>query len=209
MRFARELVEDGFGDVVVAAPVGSALGQAELVEETGAVAGDVARARLRAFAIGGEFTAPAERAHRFDLRGCGRRRHHRGERQAEQAREPGFGDRGAAGGGIDHRLPLAQAAIAQRVQEQRTGEPVLEAAGRVRGLVLEIEIDAGERREAHVQQMGVGRARGLALQAIDRGRGPGALIARRGHASHGASQPSGWCARAMPYMPTNASSAAT
>src|SRR5690606_42161727 len=43
---------------------------------------------------------------------------------------------------------LAQAAVAQRVQVQRTRQPVLEAAGGVGGLVLEVEADAGKGRHA-------------------------------------------------------------
>src|SRR3546814_15858458 len=39
LRFAGELADDRFGDVVVAAPVGGALGQAELVEMAGAPRG--------------------------------------------------------------------------------------------------------------------------------------------------------------------------
>src|SRR3546814_7220240 len=39
LRFAGELADDRFGDVVVAAPVGGAIGQAELVEMAGAPRG--------------------------------------------------------------------------------------------------------------------------------------------------------------------------
>src|SRR3546814_5844592 len=63
-------------------------------------------------------------------------------------------------------------AVAQRVQVQRAREPVLEAAGRVRGLVLEVEADAGEAVELQPQQVGVGRARGLAAQLFERVDGP-------------------------------------
>src|SRR3546814_2240414 len=76
-------------------------------------------------------------------------------------------------------------AVAQRVQVQRAREPVLEAAGRVRGLVLEGEADAGEAVELQPQQVGVGRARGLAAQLFERVDGP---VAQGGVAAHGASR---------------------
>src|SRR3546814_1857343 len=76
-------------------------------------------------------------------------------------------------------------AVAQRVQVQRAREPVLEAAGRVRGLVLEVEADAGEAVELQPQQVGVGRARGLAAQLFERVDGP---VAQGGVAAHGASR---------------------
>ena len=86
----------------------------------------------------------------------------------EQAREPRLGDRGAARRCIDHGLALAQAAVAQRVQEQRARQPVLEAAGGMRGLVLEIEVDAGKSGECELQQVGVGRARRFLAQLLQR-----------------------------------------
>src|SRR3546814_2245568 len=75
--------------------------------------------------------------------------------------------------------------LAQHVQVQRAREPVLEAAGRVRGLVLEVEADAGEAVELQPQQVGVGRARGLAAQLFERVDGP---VAQGGVAAHGASR---------------------
>src|SRR3546814_4638889 len=45
VAFVLQLADDRFGDVVVAAPVGGALGQAELVEQAGALRGDFPRAR--------------------------------------------------------------------------------------------------------------------------------------------------------------------
>src|SRR3546814_10271544 len=81
---------------------------------------------------------------------------------------------------------LLQATVAQGVQIQRAGEPVLEAAAGMRRLVLEIEVDAGERGQALVQQVGVGRTRGFAAQGPDRLAGPVARAARvslRGHGS--------------------------
>src|SRR3546814_7175294 len=63
-----QLADDRLGDVVVAAPVGGALGQAELVEEAGAARGDFPCARLRAGVGAGEFAVAAERVYGLDLR---------------------------------------------------------------------------------------------------------------------------------------------
>src|SRR5690606_18534014 len=99
----------------------------------------------------------------------------------------GFGDRGAARGGVDHRLPAPQPSVAQRVQVQRTREAVLEAAGGMGGLVLEVEIDAREARELELQQMGVCRPRGLLPKARKRLPRPLAhLFGRGGHRAHAA-----------------------
>ena len=62
----------------------------------------------------------------------------------------------------------AEPAVAQRVQVQRTRQPVLEAAAGVAGLVLEIEVDAVKAGEIEFQQVRVGRACGLLRQAFER-----------------------------------------
>ena len=100
------------------------------------------------------FDQVARRALRLDQRdllGARAGRHHGHERQAEEAREVRLGDGRRAGRGLDDRRPLDDPAVAQAVQEQRAREPVLERAGRVDRLVLEVEVDvplprAGERR---------------------------------------------------------------
>src|SRR3546814_8778379 len=63
VAFVLQLADDRFGDVVVAAPVGGALGQAELVEQAGALRGDFPRARLRAGLRAGELAVAAQGVH--------------------------------------------------------------------------------------------------------------------------------------------------
>jgi hypothetical protein len=168
MRLARELAENRLGDVVVAAPIRRALGEPELVEVARAVRRVRAGARAHRGGIVDEIAGAVERLDGADLRRCGARRHDRGEAQAELAREPRLGDRGAAGGRVDDGLALAQAAVAERVQVERTREAMLEAAGRMRGLVLEVDVDAGKARQVDLQEVRVGGARGLALECVDR-----------------------------------------
>src|SRR3546814_12384907 len=62
-----QLADDRLGDVVVAAPVGGELGQAELVEEAGAARGDFPSARLLAGIGAGEFAMAAEREYGLAL----------------------------------------------------------------------------------------------------------------------------------------------
>ena len=161
-------LEDALGDVVVAAPVGGALGIGELVE--------VVAAGLRRQARGGvvdvgrmldEVAAAAEALDRLDLGPAGAARHHRDEGQAEELGEIGLGDGGRAGGRLDQRGPRADAAVADAIEEERTRQPVLEAAGRMRDFVLEVDGDAAEPAEGGLEEMGVGRAASVALQEVD------------------------------------------
>src|SRR3546814_15904652 len=81
----------------------------------------------------------------------------------------------------------------------------------MRSLVLEVEVDARQPREGGVQQVGIGRARGLAPQHGDRLRGPVAVVAGSGlrHPSHGFSHPSAWFIPALPSIAANTSPPAT
>ena len=58
-------------------------------------------------------------------------RHHRDEGQPEQTREIGLRHCGGTAGRLHHRGALVQPAVAQRMQEQRAREAMLQAAGRV------------------------------------------------------------------------------
>ena len=53
---------------------------------------------------------------------------------------------------------------------------MLETAGGMRGLVLEVEVDAGKAGEAHMQQVRICRACGFALQGGDGGATPLACV---------------------------------
>ena len=60
-------------------------------------------------------------------------------------------------------------AIAQRVEKQRARQPVLEAAGGVRGFVLEVQVDAvgSEGGQAQGDQVRVGAALVVGFDAGD------------------------------------------
>ena len=90
---------------------------------------------------------------------------------------------------------LRDQAAAQAVEEQRPRQPVLERAGRVRRLVLEIEVDAGQGRDRHGVQVRVGGARLVGLELADRLDHPAALGVPRLIHLHQASEPP-WTERA-------------
>ncbi len=180
MRLGLHLLEDGLGDVVVRPPVGGALGVGELVHEMAPAllrqspGNFVDLGRLR-----DEMAAPTLELDRGDLVGRRRRRHHGDEGQAEQTREVGFGHRRRTTGRLDHRRTLAQPAVGQRIQEQRARQPVLQAAGRVAGFVLQIDVDAGKAGQRQRDQVGVGGPVVVRLDALDRLRRP--VTRCRGH----------------------------
>jgi len=91
VRLAAHLLEDGFRDVVVAAPVGGPLRVGELVH---VVAVALARQPLGlGVQLGGIADEVAAAAIELDLRDLGGRRaarHHRDEGQAQKAREIGL-----------------------------------------------------------------------------------------------------------------------
>src|SRR5690606_41294603 len=88
-RCAGELADGRFRGVVVAAPVGGACGQAELVEVAGALRGVPGGAFVDLRGVVDEVAVAAKRLYVGDLARRGGARHHRGELQAEQARAPG------------------------------------------------------------------------------------------------------------------------
>ena len=167
-RSNSQLLVDGFGDVVVPAPVRGALRVGELVH---VVAAGLDRER------GGLLVHPPRVVHEVALpaveldqaallraRGAG---HDRDERHADELGEVGLGDGGGTAGRLDHRAAGADPAVAQAVEEERAGQPVLEAAGRVGRLVLEVEIDAPGLGQREAQQVGVRGAVGVGLDLAD------------------------------------------
>ena len=181
VRLFSHLLEDGLGDVVVGAPVGGAFGVGELVHE---VAAGLARKPFRfAVQVAGALHQMAAATMKFDggnlfRRGAGR--DHRDERQPQQTGEIGLGHGGGTTGRLDHRATFAQPAVGQRVQEQRACQTVLEAAGRVAGLVLQIDVDTREAGQVDRDQVGIGRAVEVGFDLADGRRHPGTL----GHGSH-------------------------
>jgi hypothetical protein len=110
-----------------------------------------------------------------DLFRRGRGRNHRDEGQPQQACEVRFGHGGRAARRLDHRSPFAQPAIGQRVQEQRTRQAVLQAAGGVAGFILQVDIDAFEPGQRHRDQVGIGGPVEIGFDLADGRSHPGAL----------------------------------
>ena len=168
MSLQRHLAEDRLRDVVVAAPVGRALGEGELVEEVSAALGrQPLRLVVHRRRVVDQVTRRSLGLDQRDLLGARAGRHHGDERQAEEAREVGLGDGRRAGGGLDDRRPFDDPAVAQAVQEQRACEPMLERSGRVHRLVLEVQVDVPVLGQRKGVQMRVGRPIGIGFDATD------------------------------------------
>jgi hypothetical protein len=137
------LGKDAFGDVVVAAPIGRAFGKGELVHIVAtALVSQALRLAIDGGGIGHLVALPAQRLDRGDLFSGRAGRDHGDERQAQHARNS-FRYGGGAGRGLDHGGAFADPAAAQRMEEQRARQAVLEAAGGVAALVLEIDGNPG------------------------------------------------------------------
>src|SRR3954454_4942764 len=170
----RELAEDGLRDVVVAPPVGGAFGVAELVEVVAAALGREPSGLVVDVGRPVHEGAPAAvELDQRDLLRAGRGGHHRDERQPEHPGEVGLADGGRPAGRLHDRAALGDLAGAQPVEEEGAGQPVLEAPGRVGGLVLQVEIDAPLRRQWIDQQVGVRAAAGVRLDGRHRTVDPG------------------------------------
>ena len=121
----------------------------------------------------------------LDLRCARRRRHHGDERQAQQRREIGLGDRCRPRGRFDDGGVLTDPAVAQRVEEQRPRQAVFQAAGDMGGLVLEVQRDvdsvAPGRRQRIAQQVSVGTAPRIGLDQPNRIVHPVAWLAARSY----------------------------
>ena len=88
--------------------------------------------------------------------------------------------------GLDDRRPARDPAVAQAVQEQRARQPMLQRAGGMHRLVLEVEVDAPLDRQREGVQMGVGRAIRVGLDAATASSAH-ALEPRRSRRARGAS----------------------
>ena len=142
MSLHRHLAEDRLRDVVVAAPVGRALCEGELVEEVSVALGrEPVRLVVHGRRVVDQVTRRSLRLDQRDLLGAGGGRHDGDERQAEEAREVRLGHGGRAGGRLDDRRPFGDPAVAQAVEEQRACESMLQRSRRVHRLVLEVEVD--------------------------------------------------------------------
>jgi hypothetical protein len=169
VTLVSHLLEDRLGDVVVAAPVRGPLGERELVEVvTGRRVGDGPRRVVYGGRVVDEVTGSALALDEGDLLGAGRPGHHRDERQSQHPCEVGLGHRGRAARRLGHGGAWTDVAVADRVEEQRARQSVLEAAGRVGRFVLEVQIDVPAVGQRHVDQMGVRAAVGVGADAPDR-----------------------------------------
>ncbi len=158
--FEAHLREQAFGNVIVAAPIGRPLGKSKLIHEVAAgFLRDLARLLVDLRRLGQAHLA-AEKFDRLALRLGGSSRSDCDEGQTEQASEIGLRDRRRAGRGFHHRLAAPDPAVAEAIEKERTRQTMLEAAGRVGRLVLEIKVDAGrgEARQIDPDEMRVGGA---------------------------------------------------
>src|SRR3546814_4923138 len=78
--------------------------------------------------------------------------------QAYQPCEISFGHGRGARGGLDDGTVRMQPAITKRIQEEGARQAMLQAAGRVAGLVFQIKIDSRICRQMQRDQMRVGRS---------------------------------------------------
>src|SRR6516225_9574559 len=151
------LFDDRFSDVVVTAPVGGPFGEGELIHVV-AVRGLGEPDRLVVYGgrIVDEMAAATLPFDQCDLLATRRPRHHCHERKLEQPREVGLADRGGPGRCLDDRRAFVDLAVAEGVEEQGSGQPVLEGAGGMRRLVLEVQVDVGKRPQRHPDKVRVG-----------------------------------------------------
>ena len=175
MLLRRHLREDALGDVVVAAPIGRPLGIGELVE--------IMTTRLGRQAMGyvidgarivDRVDFAAVETDRIELGRGGRGGHDRDEAQPQHLGEIRLAHRRRARGGLDHAGVRPDPAIAQRIEEQRTRQPVLEAASRMAAFILQIEGDPRIARQFDPDQMRVRRSVEIRLDPPDGFRPPGA-----------------------------------
>ncbi|MNF83606.1 hypothetical protein D3C84_659310 [compost metagenome] len=176
--FKTHLMKNRFGDVVVRPPVGGALGVGELVNEMPVV---LPRQALGlGIDLGRIIDQMALATVESDLRDLlfrGGRGHHGNERQTQHPRKVRLGNGRRTAGGFDDRRPGLEPAITQRIQEQRARQSVLEAAGGVAGLVLEIQVNARKTRKWQRNQVGVGAALEVGFDDPDGFAGPLSVVA--------------------------------
>ncbi len=157
-RLARELNGHYMDQFTYAAPVRDLLGIGELVhvvalELAGQAGGFAVDVR-----VGDHVAFAAVKGDLIDFLLGGALGHHGDEGQIQQLGEVGLGYGRAARRGLNHRCAFIDPAVAQTVQEQGAGQAVLEASCRVGGLVLEVELNIGDGRQFHLDQVGVGGA---------------------------------------------------
>ncbi len=154
-----ELPEQALGDVVVTAPVGRPLGKSELVHEMPVDLAGQSLAFLTDHA--GVVHVMAGTTIELNLRAFlprGLPRHDGDEGQFQQLCKIGLRDGRTARGGFDNRGALRYPTIAQAIQEQRAGQPMLEAATGMRGFIFKIDGNPLRSRQHQPHHVRVGTA---------------------------------------------------
>ena len=137
MFLVFELSEDRFGDVVVSAPIRRALGVGELVHVvTVQLTREPMRFRVDRRRIAHEMTTSPLRLDQRDLGGTRARGHHRDKIQAQQLREIRLADSRRSGRRFDDSGLFGNPAVADRVEEKRPCESMLETPRDVGRLVF-------------------------------------------------------------------------
>ena len=116
VRLASHLPENTVGDIVIAAPVGRALGVGKLIHITAPqLAGEHLGGLVNFTGALHEMTAAAVKFNLFHFAPRGTGGHDGDKRQAQHAGKPGFGNRGRTGRRLDNRRAFADPAVAQAV----------------------------------------------------------------------------------------------
>ena len=119
MILQGQLAEDGFGNVVVAAPVGGPLGVGELVHVVTAVLrGDLCGRRIHLVGVVHKVAGPPNCSISAIFSGAGGPRHDGNKRQVQQLGKVRFGDGGGAGAGLHNGGALVDPAVHQAKEEQ-------------------------------------------------------------------------------------------
>jgi len=180
-RFTVQLREHRLGNVVIAAPIGGSLGVGELIEVVPAAGGcKISGDLIDRGRIVNQLALATVELDELALLAYGRGWHDGHERQVEQSGEVGLADCGRPGGRLDQCGAFGDPVVAQAVQHQRPCQSMLQAAGRMHRLVLQIQVDAPLDRQRIWMQMSVGAAIRIRLYLRDRPFQPGAVV-RIGH----------------------------
>ncbi len=101
--------------------------------------------------------------------------HNSDKGQAEQAGKIGLRNGGGAGRGFNDGGTFIDPAITQPVQEQRTRQSVLQAAGRVGTFVFQIELNTGKAWQGQANKVCICRALIIGINFTDGVFNPGAI----------------------------------
>jgi len=136
-------MEDRFGDVVVATPIRRALRERELIHEMASPLPSDARRNRRNFLVRiDQMYLRTRPEYGIPLGGRRAARNNCNERQPQQIGKIGLGNRRRSGRRFDHGRPFAYVAVANGVKKQGSSQAMLQASGRMRGLIFDVELHA-------------------------------------------------------------------